>query len=92
MILNLPNVKIDENKNNPKQLWKNLKDLGYQSNPKESTNIVLDVDGTKLYDKKSVAGHFNHFFTEIASRLVNKLPIHDDSIYDVDSVNFKDYS
>lgn len=83
--------KIDENKNNPKQLWKNLKDLGYQSNPKESTNIVLDVDGTKLYDKKSVAGHFNHFFTEIASRLVNNLPIHDDSIYDVDSVNFKDH-
>ena len=57
--------KIDENKNNPKQLWKNLKDIGYQSNPKESTNIVLDVDGTKLYDKKSVAGHFNHFLQKL---------------------------
>ena len=38
---------IDENKDNPRQLWKHLKDLGYQSKSKESTNIVLDVDGKK---------------------------------------------
>ena len=81
--------KIDESKNNPKQLWKHLKSLGYQSNSKNSTNIVLDVDGTKCHDKKAVADHFNQFFTQIASNLVSKLPRQEHMTYDVDSVNFK---
>ena len=51
--------KIDENKDNPKQLWKHLKDLGYQSKSKESRNIVLDVDGKKYHDKKAVADQLN---------------------------------
>ena len=57
--------KIDENKDNPKHLWKHLKDLGYQSKSKKSTNIVLDVDGTKCHDKKAVADHFNHFLLKL---------------------------
>ena len=81
--------KIDENKDNPKQLWKHLKDLGYQSKSKESTNIVLDVDGKKCHDKKAVADHFNQFFTQIASKLVSKLPRQEHTTYDVDSVKFK---
>ena len=82
--------KIDENRDNPKQLWKHLKDLGYQSNSKGSTNIVLDVDGKKCHDKKAVADHFNQFFTQIAANLVNKLPKQDYMTYDVDSIKFKD--
>ena len=81
--------KIDENKDNPKQLWKHLKDLGYQSKSKESTNIVLDVDGKKCHDKKAVADHFNQFFTQIACKLVSKLPRQEHTTYDVDSVKFK---
>ena len=81
--------KIDENKDNPKQLWKHLKDLGYQSKSKESTNIVLVVDGKKCHDKKVVTDHLNHFFTQIASKLVSKLPRQEYMTYDVDSVKFK---
>ncbi|XP_072028067.1 uncharacterized protein [Amphiura filiformis] len=81
--------KIDENKDNPKQLWKHLKDLGYQSKSKESTNIVLDVDGIKCHDKKDVADHFNNFFTQIASNLVSKLPKQESFSYDVESEKFK---
>ena len=81
--------KIDENKDNSKQLWKHVKDLGYQSKSKESANIVLDVDGKKYHDKKAVADHFNQFFTQIASKLVSKLPRQEYMTYDVDSVKFK---
>ena len=72
-------------------LWKHLKDLGYQSCAKGSSNIVLDVDGEKCHDKKAVANHFNSFFTQIASELVNELPKQDSPFYDVDSVKFKEY-
>ena len=34
---------IEENRNDPKKLWQNLKDLGYQNKTKDSTNIVLDI-------------------------------------------------
>ena len=81
--------KINETKDNPKQLWKHLKDLGYQSKSNESVNIVLDVDGEKCHDKKAVADHFNQFFTEIASKLASNLPNQGIMTYDVDSVNFK---
>ena len=82
--------KIDENKDNPKQLWKYLKDLGYQCNSKESGNIVLEVDGKKYHDKKSVANHFNEFFTQIASKLVSELPKQNNLMYNTDSDIFKD--
>ena len=81
--------KIDDNKDNPKELWKHLKTLGYQSKSNASSNIVLDVDGEKCHDKKDVADHFNHFFTHVASDLVSQLPKQDNSSYDIDSPAFK---
>lgn len=37
--------KIEENKNNPKNLWQQMKNLGYSNKPKESSKIVIEVDG-----------------------------------------------
>lgn len=81
--------KIDEYKDKPKELWKHLKTLGYQSKSNTSSNTVLDVNGEKCHDKKDVADHFNHFFTHVASDLVNQLPKQEFNSYDVDSPVFK---
>ena len=82
--------KIDENKNDSKRLWETLKSLGYDNKSKSSANTVLDVDGIKIHDSKEVADHFNKFFTEVAEKLVGKLP-EPSGAFDVDSDNFKSF-
>ena len=59
--------KIDENRNNSKNLWQQLKNLGYNSKDKQSSNIVLDIDGETCFDSKKVANCFNNWFTSITS-------------------------
>ena len=66
--------KIEENKNNPKKLWEQIKSLGYINKSKSSPNIVLNIDNENCYEDKKIANHFNIFFTTVASVLVQKLP------------------
>ena len=66
--------KIEENVGNSKKLWDQLKKLGYISKKKESSNVVLEIDGETCFDPKKVANCFNGFFTTVASNLVDKLP------------------
>jgi hypothetical protein len=61
--------------NNPKELWKQFKKLGYEQNPKSSTNVVLNIEGSNCHEGITIANHFNRFFTNVASKLVEKLPI-----------------
>ena len=42
--------KIEENKNNPKQLWKQFKSIGYRNKSKEKSHIVLEIDNEKCFD------------------------------------------
>ena len=73
-----------------KKLWQNLKELGYQNKSKDSSNIVLDIDGKKCFECKEVADQFNKFFTGVAAKLVGELP-QPSGLYDVDSERFKSY-
>ena len=57
-----------------KKLWDQLKKLGYSSKKKESSNVVLEIDGETCFDPKKVANCFNGFFTTVASNLVDKSP------------------
>ena len=66
---------VMENKNNPKKLWSFLKELG--ANKKcltKVTNFGLMIKDKITFAKLAVATHFNHFFSNIADKLVNKLP------------------
>ena len=81
--------KIDENRNNPKKLWQQLKNLGYNSKGKQSSNVVLDIDGETCFDSKKVANCFNNF-TSIASTLVEKLPP-SLNLFDTRSETFQDF-
>ncbi len=65
---------IAENKNNPKSLWKQLKQLGYKSLKSGNENVVLNIEGENCFSPTKVASHFNNFFTSVASKLVEKLP------------------
>jgi hypothetical protein len=64
--------KIEENKNDKKKLWKQLKDLGYKSKTEEAS-IVLNINNELCHDSKTIADFFNNCFTTVASELVKKL-------------------
>lgn len=66
--------KIEESKNDSKGLWQHLKDLGYKGEKKGKSNIVLNIEGENCHEADKIANHFNSFFTNIASVLVQKLP------------------
>ena len=82
--------KTEENANNPKRLWHQLKQLGYSSKGKQSTNIELDYDGETYFDPKKVANCLNNFFTTIASNLVEKLPS-PFNLFHIDSPIFQEF-
>lgn len=65
---------IEENKNNPKSLWKQLKNLGYSNKSESNPNIVLDIENEICFDNNKISNFFNTFFTTVASVLVDKLP------------------
>ena len=69
--------KIEENKSCPKKLWKTLKSLGIPTKVKEaSSNIGLKNENDEVcFDSDFVANKFNHYFCNIAEKLVNKLPL-----------------
>lgn len=82
--------KMEENKNNSRKLWQQVKTLGYSQTTKSSPNIVLDIDGENCYDDKKIANHFNSFFTTVASALVQKLPPCS-NLYSVNSETFLNF-
>ena len=67
---------ISENQNNPKRLWKTLKDLGMPTKVKGgSSNIGLKNDSDEIsFDSQFVANKFNNFFCSVAAKLLDKLP------------------
>ena len=77
--LKLPNQsifsnQIEQDRDNPKKLWKHLKDIGLKGKQKEDSAICLKILDEICHDSKMVANHFNNFFTTIAFTLVSKLP------------------
>jgi hypothetical protein len=61
-------TKIEENKNDPKKLWKQLKDLGFKSKTEEAS-IVLNINNELCHDSKTIADFFNNFFTTVAIQI-----------------------
>ena len=59
----------------------------YSNKSNERSNIILEVDGELMHDPEKVAGYINHFYTNVASFLVNKLPTRS-GLYDIFSTRF----
>ena len=74
----------------PRKLWQQLKELGYKNKGNEGTKIILKINDEICHDSRTIADHFNEFFTTVATNLVSKLP---KAIYkfSVDSHLFKEF-
>ena len=82
--------KIDEHKDNSKQLWNQFQTLGYSHKNKEKSRMVLDIENEKCFDNKKVANHMNGFYLTIASTLQSQIKnVH--KIYDTSSQIFKNF-
>ena len=65
---------ISNNKDNPKKLWKTLKELGAaKTNTVKPRSTGLTIKGVLNFNKKEVANYFNIYFTSIAEQLVSNL-------------------
>ena len=65
---------VERNRGNSGKLWDHLKSLGFSKKAFNSSAIVLEQDGVKVFDSMSVARIFNRFYTSVADNLVSKLP------------------
>lgn len=70
------NEKIVQYRNDSSKLWKSLKQLGYSNRLKtKASNITLDLGNNVTAEKVTVADSFNNYFSSVASKLVEKLPV-----------------
>ena len=66
--------RIEENKNNPKKLWKQFKSLGFSSKSKVNSKIVLNINNDICPETKPIVDYMNEYFLNIPSLLVSRLP------------------
>ena len=82
---------IDKNKGDSGKLWRHLSSLGYSKKVSGSvSNIVLEENGKKVFDSFRVSSIFNDFYTNVATKLVSKLP-NPYGIYSVVCQNFRQF-
>ena len=82
---------VERNSGDSGKLWRHLSSLGYsKKSASSSSGIVLENDGSKVFDGAGVASLFNRFYTTVAADLVSKLP-NPYGIYCTASRTFKDF-
>ena len=63
---------IEDSKDDPKKMWKKLKELVPNKNNKQSEVKRLEINGNEEINSLKIAENFNHYFVNIASKLVKK--------------------
>jgi len=66
---NFYNETINENKRDPKKLWKNLKDLTGKNATQSQNHFINDDHGNPIMDHQETAETFNNFFCNIFQRV-----------------------
>ena len=82
--------KVEENQNDSKKLWGELKSLGYSSKVKDSSKVLINIDGEKCENSNKLADSFQKYFLNVASNLVKKLP-HAPNLYSTETQLFRSY-
>ena len=82
--------KIEENKDNPKLLWRQLNTIGYSNKSKEKSKIVLEIEGEKCFDSTKLANTMGDYFLTVAEKLKSKIP-NLPKVFDTLSQRFKNY-
>ena len=65
--------KLEENIGEPKELWKNLKNLGLPKTKTPPTNICLEENDGLSFCSLSIANNFKKFFSNLAQNLIERL-------------------
>ena len=65
---------FQDNIRNSKKVWSKINELIHQRKSKQSTDIYLNENGSLITEQNKVANIFNKYYTNIASKLVDKLP------------------
>ena len=60
-------------KKDSKKIWMGINNLLKKPTKKKTSNISLQIGNTMVNNQKTVANHFNQFFTGVAQNLVNRL-------------------
>ena len=60
---------VEENNNQPLNVWKTFKELGATKNKSKCTTDTILVDGKEYTDPLEIANEFNRFFVNVASKL-----------------------
>ena len=81
---------MEENQNDSKKLWGELKSLGYSSKVKDSSKVLINIDGEKCENSNKLADSFQKYFLNVASNLVKKLP-HAPNLYSTETQLFRSY-
>ena len=66
-------AEIDLNKFNMKETWKTLNNLLGRNKLIKLPEFFKNLDGKKITDSKKIANNFNDFFTNIGTKLANKI-------------------
>ena len=66
-------AEIETNKFNIKQTWKTLNNLLGRNKQTKLPDFFKDKDGNKITDSTNIADNFNSFFTNIGSKLAEKI-------------------
>ena len=81
--------KLNENIGRPKELWKTIKSLGLPNKKSNAGNICLkDQMGELQFNSEVNTKIFKNFFSNLASDLVNKLPMASNIFTDTSTTKF----
>ena len=66
---------FEENKNNMKMLWNDIKNIvSLKTNNLDTISYLMDKDGSQIYDPGKMANEFNYFFTNVANDITKTIP------------------
>ena len=72
--LNYVKEQLQKNTNNPKELWKALKNLGMPFQISHQPKICLRENNLLQFNEKKSANTFKDFHSNLAADLVNRVP------------------
>ena len=66
--------KIEENKQDSKKLWQNLKSLGLKNKKRKEQESVIKIDGELCHDKMAIADEFQFSFHKCGCQISRQTP------------------
>lgn len=73
---------VNKNKNNPKEMWKTLKEAINMKSAKSNVINQIVVDDITVTDSVKIANEFNSFFSQVGKDIKDNIPVTNASVDD----------